>query len=836
MSWDKRARHGKVSGMQNEEDRAFQKGINRKAMKEIVRGLEIGEVVFFVGAGVSKAPPSNLPLGMELKNKIIQAICCDRESALVTFMNVMLPKIETTLSQKIERIRPEVIFQILYDHIGALGLESLGFMRKGIPNSNHRFLAQALKDGYSKSVLTTNFDCLIEKALAEIGINDLLIDDNGNALPPFDRISIFKLHGTIEKPQSLIATLNQYGRESVSSRAKIIRHFLQNYFVVFVGYSGADLDIYPLLIGTRCRKITWVVRPETEANENIRRILVAQNGQQIRMDLNEFFRQLGSEFEFQDSRSNCRANAIIAEAINPETINVHLRKWADNLNLHYRSYLIARIFDYIGEREWQIRSHQKSLEIFGRDPNSSATAESYGGIATAYYQKGEWERALEYFGESLRILKRLNLQKGLGNELANLGLLQTERGNFAEAIRNCENAISILESVNDSHGLLIAMSNLATIYVRKCEWKRAETMMRRILEAHKRLGDLSGQASTNLRLGTIYQDQYEWNKALEHYETAQHIYESIDFSEGIADVYLNLASLYLMKDDWTQGTKFQNEALKILEALGDVHGVAMANAALARLFAIKHQHVQAIELYKKALKVMESLGDLVAQADILTNLALSFLERKDWENSIKCGETALEFYQRLGRTKGIAEVLGNLGATYYHSGDLEKAMLYYEEDKRMAQRIGDSHGLAAVEMNIGSVHYTNKDFKSAIELYSDAKEIFVRIGDTRGLGETLSCIGKARMQEGLFDEAIKDFEKTMSVFEELKDPKEQIRTLMEMSEAYLGKQCYDKSLALYLQAQDLSINSGYFDFLEDLNKQILKLMRITRTHPTSSGI
>jgi len=129
-----------------------------------------------VGAAISKAPPAHLPLGGELKRKIIQVLCDDPLKALDSFREAMLPAVkETELSKKVERILPEVVFQILYDIAGDYGLESLRYLERGKPNINHKFLARALADGWMEAVLTTNFDRLIEDALLKTRLKDYIV-------------------------------------------------------------------------------------------------------------------------------------------------------------------------------------------------------------------------------------------------------------------------------------------------------------------------------------------------------------------------------------------------------------------------------------------------------------------------------------------------------------------------------------------------------------------------------------------------------------------------------------------------------------------------------------
>src|SRR5574341_998170 len=68
-----------------------------------------------------------------------------------------------------------------------------------LPTAAHKALAQLVKDGYIRVVLTTNFDRLTEIALEEIGIipNVIRSDDMIEGAPPIrhSQIVIIQLHG-----------------------------------------------------------------------------------------------------------------------------------------------------------------------------------------------------------------------------------------------------------------------------------------------------------------------------------------------------------------------------------------------------------------------------------------------------------------------------------------------------------------------------------------------------------------------------------------------------------------------------------------------------------------
>ncbi len=220
---------------------------------EIVNGLKRKEIVFFTGAGISYDEPAGLPLANDFKRGIIKTLCENQ---------IALKGKDKNILRNIRELRPETLFQILYESLGDKGLGIINILKKGQPNVIHLFIAELAKRGYTPAVLTTNFDSLIEKAIKEYEFVQISSEEEYQKWEvKGNKFTIFKLHGTLEdekgedKIKTIQATLHQVGRPLGKGKTKILKHFLKNYHIVFLGYSGLDdFDIFPILLTTKSKK------------------------------------------------------------------------------------------------------------------------------------------------------------------------------------------------------------------------------------------------------------------------------------------------------------------------------------------------------------------------------------------------------------------------------------------------------------------------------------------------------------------------------------------------------------------------------------------------------
>ncbi|WP_440955390.1 SIR2 family protein [Methanosarcina sp. Mfa9] len=169
-----------------------------------------------------------------------------------------------------ERLRPEVLLQVVQQVYGKNSLEFYSSLDFEIPNPNHYFLALALLRGHC--VFTTNVDTLIEKACENMGIScaPIFYEEHYKDFlkkHPVDFSSqLFKLHGSIEpnkaglaKYESIRFTIDRVGLGLDENTGKTLSACLQERDFVFLGYSGNDhFSVHPELLRVDSnQKVYW---------------------------------------------------------------------------------------------------------------------------------------------------------------------------------------------------------------------------------------------------------------------------------------------------------------------------------------------------------------------------------------------------------------------------------------------------------------------------------------------------------------------------------------------------------------------------------------------------
>lgn len=190
-----------------------------------------GDLVFFVGAGASMGPPSNLPSFEGLAKAMA-------EKAGVPFSNVggldfFLGSLPEGFDTR-RHVRDEI--------------------QSGTPafNPAHTAIAQLAATSGKFRVVTTNFDLHLESAAAAVGVSPADVW-HSPALPiGSDYAGLVYLHGSVRRPpDELIVTDRDFGRAYITEAwaTRFLLPMFDKRTVVFVGYSHEDTIMRYLALG-----------------------------------------------------------------------------------------------------------------------------------------------------------------------------------------------------------------------------------------------------------------------------------------------------------------------------------------------------------------------------------------------------------------------------------------------------------------------------------------------------------------------------------------------------------------------------------------------------------
>jgi len=200
-------------------------------------------IIIFCGAGISIPPPSCSPSWWTLTEEILEAF----------FNRVPNEYLPPEMEIKDPNRQPEEVFETFASILDDKLYKAFKALDVAEPNQTHVLIARLAKAGILKACFSTNFDIYLERALKKEGVEFDLLVDNIEYDKYFEnflkrvqqkiksrKFLLCKIHGTIERPDSIISVASAYKSSKGFStpKASVFESFLINYPCLFLGYSG----------------------------------------------------------------------------------------------------------------------------------------------------------------------------------------------------------------------------------------------------------------------------------------------------------------------------------------------------------------------------------------------------------------------------------------------------------------------------------------------------------------------------------------------------------------------------------------------------------------------
>jgi tetratricopeptide (TPR) repeat protein len=199
-------------------------------------------------------------------------------------------------------------------------------------------------------------------------------------------------------------------------------------------------------------------------------------------------------------------------------------------DLMYIYNQIGLILDKMGYSNDALLYHSRSLSLAKDLGNTDMQATLLNNIANVYYNKGELDKALSYYEESLSLRTNEKDKAVTYNNIANT---YDKKGDYQKAVEYLQKAIEIDEKYGDYHGASIDKLNLGNTYRKMKDYENAEKYLSEGLEGVKKVGDKYWEAVGYWYFGNLYRDKGDKKTAKEYYTRAYNLYKSIG-AEGYA--------------------------------------------------------------------------------------------------------------------------------------------------------------------------------------------------------------------------------------------------------------------------------------------------------------
>ena len=105
-----------------------------------------------------------------------------------------------------------------------------------------------------------------------------------------------------------------------------------------------------------------------------------------------------------------------------------------------------------------------ALELRRKIGYDNETAKTINNIGIIYDEKGDYQKALEYYFEARRIFERMQNPANIAMVISNIGIVLKAQKEYRKVVRIYHEALTIYKKINNRFGVGACDANLGSVY------------------------------------------------------------------------------------------------------------------------------------------------------------------------------------------------------------------------------------------------------------------------------------------------------------------------------------------------------------------------------------
>ncbi len=362
-------------------------------------------------------------------------------------------------------------------------------------------------------------------------------------------------------------------------------------------------------------------------------------------------------------------------------------------------YALARLNYSQKNYDSAIRHLKKSIRL---NPEYDEAYGPYGGLNEVYHARGNVDSAITFFSElSRRLPQNANARFGLGR-----GYLKKYQ--WQKALKYLNQALRI----DPQHKYVF--HSLIYIYEQLGQYEKTMESCRNLISAAQKDHALDQVSYAFSKIGGLYYYMGDYRNALTYFHKSLSIASKIGETRREGMAINNIGAAYAILGNYRMALRYFKHSLELLRQGGAVISEIRAIMNIGLIYKDLYEEKNALNYLYQALHLAEKSGHTIEKASILTGIGETFFQLERPDSARDHFEKALQIALKVDNKAQVAYISSHIGNVLYDSEKYEQALTYFKKALKLGQSINDAQIIWESETGAG-VCYKQLEFDDKAE-------------------------------------------------------------------------------------------------------------------------
>lgn len=356
---------------------------------------------------------------------------------------------------------------------------------------------------------------------------------------------------------------------------------------------------------------------------------------------------------------------------------------SDSLKLDFLKELADEYYEF--DFDSTIYYYAQCLELSKSLPHYEigfSTLRSFG--YTYSFQKNDYEKSLEYFGQAKQLAEAQNDSIGMADALNDMGSIFWKKGQSARAMEYYLKVRKIGEELQDAETLLRSNLSLGIIHNEEGDNVKALLYYKAGLPQADSIGSPVAKGLLLNNMGVAYRSDEKYEEALEYFKKAEEVFLEIERSGRLALVNSNIGENYVLQNNVEEGFKHYKKALDYNSKVEDKEQRVEIYTGIASAMLAMKNYPQAIFNAEKGVNLLQDIETDLHHEGLYEILAKGYEKIGNYKKALEAFQKHLAAAEKINREETSREIekLNYLYEQQKTETEIQKLNLTQEKNAR----------------------------------------------------------------------------------------------------------------------------------------------------------